>query len=390
MMSWQSGAGRRRPLRRRPWPYASSLPMEQIELGRRPAAARAVQGSAPPLTNCRGRASSTDPLREIAVYRDVLAAAMPDAPRSRCLGRRSGPRVAVRGAAGGHTALAGRRPGGVARGRPLAGRHACAGAAAGTGPAALRRRPSAPTACCWRAGFRGPRTWPGRSLQQLASLPARLIHGEFTPANVLVQRSCGRIRIRPLDWELAGIGPGVLDVAALTAGNWSARDRDRIEDAYRDACPPHLRPTAHDLDLARLLLAAQWSGWCDGWAAAGRAASGLARSRPSTCWSGWACEVADRQCRRLRPGRERQPGRAARTRSRNRHQHQPDGVAAGGRLGGGGRPLSSPAVAGPARRPGRVGADATASGASATTASTPTTRPRWRPRSIASWIASAG
>jgi aminoglycoside phosphotransferase (APT) family kinase protein len=105
----------------------------------------------------------------------------------------------------------------------------------------------------------------GAIAAQLASLPRRFIHGEFTPANVLVQRGGGRIRIRPLDWELAGIGPGVLDVAALTAGNWSALDRHSIENAYSDACPPHLRPTAHDLDLARLLLAAQWSGWCDGW-----------------------------------------------------------------------------------------------------------------------------
>jgi hypothetical protein len=64
---------------------------------------------------------------------------------------------------------------------------------------------------------------------------------------------------------MAGSGPGVLDLAALTAGSWTAAEHTRIENAYREALPVELRPGADDLDYARLLLAAQWLGWSDSW-----------------------------------------------------------------------------------------------------------------------------
>jgi hypothetical protein len=104
-----------------------------------------------------------------------------------------------------------------------------------------------------------------RVARRLAALPARFIHGEFFPSNVLIQREAGRVRVRPVDWETCGLGPAVLDLAALTAGGWDDARRTRIEDAYIAECVPDLRPTPDELDFARLLLAAQLSGWSDDW-----------------------------------------------------------------------------------------------------------------------------
>jgi aminoglycoside/choline kinase family phosphotransferase len=104
-----------------------------------------------------------------------------------------------------------------------------------------------------------------RVAERLAALPQQLIHGEFTPSNVLVERAGGRTRVRAVDWETCGVGPGVLDLAALTAGSWAEHDRRRVELAYAEACPPALRPEPDDVEYARLLLAAQWLGWSPGW-----------------------------------------------------------------------------------------------------------------------------
>jgi hypothetical protein len=104
-----------------------------------------------------------------------------------------------------------------------------------------------------------------RVAKRLAALPARFIHGEFYPSNILVQHEAGRIRVRPVDWETIGLGPTVLDLAALTAGAWEEDQRRRIEDAYLADCPPELQPSRDDLDFARLLLAAQWTGWSSVW-----------------------------------------------------------------------------------------------------------------------------
>jgi aminoglycoside phosphotransferase (APT) family kinase protein len=97
---------------------------------------------------------------------------------------------------------------------------------------------------------------------RLAALPARLIHGDFYPANILVEAD-GRIRV--VDWETCGVGPAVLDLAALVSGRWSTPERERIVDAYLAECPPFLRPSNDDLLYARVLLAAQWVGWHDQW-----------------------------------------------------------------------------------------------------------------------------
>ena len=109
-----------------------------------------------------------------------------------------------------------------------------------------------------------------RVVARLASWPLAVVHGDFHPSNILVQhRQRSAPRVRPVDWELAGIGPGLLDLAALTSGAWSTAERRRIALAYGRSLPPHLRRAPDDLLDAlahcRLFLAVQWLGWSADW-----------------------------------------------------------------------------------------------------------------------------
>jgi hypothetical protein len=65
-----------------------------------------------------------------------------------------------------------------------------------------------------------------RVIDRLRALPATLIHGDFYAANVLARKGRGGWRICPIDWEMAAIGPGLMDVAALSAGNWSEAENE--------------------------------------------------------------------------------------------------------------------------------------------------------------------
>jgi hypothetical protein len=89
---------------------------------------------------------------------------------------------------------------------------------------------------------------------RLCELPGVLIHGEFYCSNIMI---AGR-RIAPVDWEMAAIGPGLFDLAALTSGGWSAPERTTILSAYGEI--------DHEaLDCCRLQLSLQWLGWSAGW-----------------------------------------------------------------------------------------------------------------------------
>ena len=107
----------------------------------------------------------------------------------------------------------------------------------------------------------------GKIVERLASLPLTLIHGEFYASNVMV-RAADR-EICPLDWELAGWGPGLIDLAALGSGAWSDDQRHRLAAAYHAELPPTSRPPLGDflisLDCCRLHLAVQWLGWARDW-----------------------------------------------------------------------------------------------------------------------------
>jgi phosphotransferase family enzyme len=104
-------------------------------------------------------------------------------------------------------------------------------------------------------------------VQILLKLPHTFIHGEYYASNILVQQNETSCRICPLDWEMAAIGPGLLDVAALASGKWPREKRMRILERYCSNLPHRLRP--EDLvtafDCCQLHIALQWIGWSRTW-----------------------------------------------------------------------------------------------------------------------------
>jgi aminoglycoside phosphotransferase (APT) family kinase protein len=94
-------------------------------------------------------------------------------------------------------------------------------------------------------------------VEALTAEPRTVIHGEFYASNVLVDADPTIPRVAPVDWELAAVGPGLTDLAALVSGGWAREDREAIVAAYGSetgAAPDRL-------DYARLQLAIQWLGW---------------------------------------------------------------------------------------------------------------------------------
>jgi aminoglycoside phosphotransferase (APT) family kinase protein len=91
------------------------------------------------------------------------------------------------------------------------------------------------------------------------------LHGELFASNVIVHAATGRVSA--IDWETAGIGPQLIDLAALTAGGWAAPDRTAIALAYRDAAGSDVgeEQFLSDLDLCSLYLAVQQLGLSAEW-----------------------------------------------------------------------------------------------------------------------------
>jgi hypothetical protein len=105
-------------------------------------------------------------------------------------------------------------------------------------------------------------------VERLAALPPTFIHGEFYASNVLVGSVDAATRVCPIDWELAAVGPGLLDLAALSTGKWGGAERESIALAYADALsdPPRSREEFLEaVDLCRLHIAVQWLGWAGDW-----------------------------------------------------------------------------------------------------------------------------
>ncbi len=104
-------------------------------------------------------------------------------------------------------------------------------------------------------------------VDQLLALPVTLIHGEFYPSNVLIGRASAGVRVCAVDWEMTARGPGLLDLAAITAGGWTEAERAAIQAAYNRALPTALDAAALRRSLAccRLHLALQWLGWAEDW-----------------------------------------------------------------------------------------------------------------------------
>jgi hypothetical protein len=106
-----------------------------------------------------------------------------------------------------------------------------------------------------------------RVLEILLELSLSFIHGEFYASNILVTKSAERIRICPVDWEMAAAGPGLLDVAALASGKWNREERLRFLEAYHSNLPDHLQSphVERAFDCCQLLIALQWIGWSHNW-----------------------------------------------------------------------------------------------------------------------------
>jgi hypothetical protein len=99
---------------------------------------------------------------------------------------------------------------------------------------------------------------------KLLELPVRLIHGEFVASNILVQSTSTGHCIRVVDWEMASLGPAMMDLADLTAGDWPDADKQRMIDAYAALASAY---SPDDLPLCRFARAVQWLGWSEGWKA---------------------------------------------------------------------------------------------------------------------------
>jgi hypothetical protein len=107
--------------------------------------------------------------------------------------------------------------------------------------------------------------WAGIT-QSLVGMHASLLHGDAFPANVLVGHA---ERICFVDWELAGRGPSLIDLAALTSGSWTASERELMLNAYamglKDVAPTMRRDFGHDFLLCRVLVAVEMVGALRRW-----------------------------------------------------------------------------------------------------------------------------
>lgn len=104
------------------------------------------------------------------------------------------------------------------------------------------------------------------AIDRLTSMPVTLLHGECYASNVIVAGA----RICPIDWEMAALGPGLTDLAALVTGNtWKRSERDALVRAYCGISPDDsvATPVMEALDVCRLHLAVQWLGWAEDWVA---------------------------------------------------------------------------------------------------------------------------
>jgi thiamine kinase-like enzyme len=110
-----------------------------------------------------------------------------------------------------------------------------------------------------------------RIIDRLMALPTTLLHGEFYASNVLVEKTGNDLRVCPVDWEMAAVGPGLIDLAALSAGKWSESSKEAMARAYCAALTQSgISVLPWDellvaLNCCRLHQAVQWLGWSSTW-----------------------------------------------------------------------------------------------------------------------------
>ena len=110
-----------------------------------------------------------------------------------------------------------------------------------------------------------------RATERLLQLPPTLVHGDFYPSNVIVQRKMKELRICAVDWEMAAAGPGIIDLAALVSGGWTERQEANLILTYMNAISPEpgsileKEKFFEDVACGQLHLAMQWLGWSQDW-----------------------------------------------------------------------------------------------------------------------------
>jgi len=94
-----------------------------------------------------------------------------------------------------------------------------------------------------------------------------VVHGEFTPHNVLWQNG----RVVPIDWESAAVGAGEIDLAVLLEG-WDESACRVCEDSYRTARWSGEVDVSFEerLGVARLYMVFRWLADCSDWTVARR------------------------------------------------------------------------------------------------------------------------
>ena len=118
----------------------------------------------------------------------------------------------------------------------------------------------------------GPRPWLGPLCERADELfapllesPTTVIHGELYSKNVLLHNQ----RVYPVDWESAALGPGEIDLAALTEGTgWAPSTVRQFQRAYQQARWPDGAPANFEkrLEAAHLYLHFRWLGERPDWA----------------------------------------------------------------------------------------------------------------------------
>lgn len=116
-----------------------------------------------------------------------------------------------------------------------------------------------------RAAFDHLRARYHHVVDRMLTFPPTVIHGEFYPSNVLTTGPNGS-RVCPVDWEMAAVAPGLIDLAALTLGVWTDEERRVFLAAYLDGLPPGSNRLPIDdlvdaVDYCQIHLAVQWLGW---------------------------------------------------------------------------------------------------------------------------------
>jgi aminoglycoside phosphotransferase (APT) family kinase protein len=74
----------------------------------------------------------------------------------------------------------------------------------------------------------------GEIVAAVLAAPPTLVHNDLAPKNVIAQTASRPARICIVDWEMAGVGCGLLDLAHLAHG-LAPRDARRLRDAYASA-----------------------------------------------------------------------------------------------------------------------------------------------------------